>query len=766
MPEVETMSNSTLGVADSDSRPDGVGPGNFVPAGLARPPAAGVAVAVAAYLTVFFSITNIVGGTDRVVAAVVIAASVGVVLARVLRVRAAALVSAGGLLTGLSGYYVTVPESQRALLSVSGFAFDVFSMLTGLSALRLAQADVWVLAVAPVPTFLTAYLVARGRYPAAATVCAAILGFFILTGDAGTVATLAGVLGIVIAVGLDTISVPAGLATQLDTLTVIIALMLLTSATLTVVPGGAAQPWTGGTNNPSVETSVVGGEESLEVVGAVRLDPAVRFTVQSQVESNWHVSSYDRYTGDGWVRSGELTTFDTELRGPPGASRSVEQIVTAKTDIQSFPAAWAPVAVSGAGAPSAQVTARGGIEPSATIRSGESFTVRSEIPQASAAELRAAGDSYPAGLVETYTQLPETTPDSVGNVSAQVIGEADTDTAHEAALAIERYLRQSKEYSLQVQRPDGDIAGSFLTNMDAGYCVYFATTMVAMLRSQGIPSKFVTGYTAGEETENGEYVVRGQNAHAWVMVYFPDHGWVEFDPTPSSDRDDARDVRLADARQTDREDVDTEQSSPDSGDDTQAETTQESQDASDSASGSADIENPADTSPSGSGAVVSRGLRGELDRGVPEAAISQQETNRVFGIAVPDRQTVGYALLVLFGVLSGAHRVGVTSRAYQAVWLYAPRRRHDPVGDTERAFARLEFLLEQRYRPRRSTETTREYIAALQLYGVDERVLTVAAIHERALYGGGVTRAEATEAVAIVRRLLLESIPGIRRLIS
>ena len=766
MPEVETMSNSTLGVADSDSRPDGVGPGNFVPAGLARPPAAGVAVAVAAYLTVFLSITNIVGGTVRVVVAVAIAAGGGVILARVLRIRAAALVSAGGLITGLLGYYATVPESQRALVSVSGFVFDIFSMVTGLSALRLAQADVWVLVVAPVPTFLTAYLVARGRYPAAAMVCGATLGFFVLTGDAGIVATLAGVLGIVVTVGLDTISVPAGLATQLDTLAVIIALMLLTSATLTVVPGGAAQPWTGGANNPSVETTVVGGEESLEVVGAVRLDPAVRFTVQSQVESNWHVSSYDRYTGDGWVRSGELTTFDTDLPGPPGASKPVEQVVTAETDIQSFPAAWAPVAVSGAGAPSAQVTARGGIEPSATIRSGESFTVRSEIPRASAAELRAAGDSYPAGLAETYTQLPETTPDSVGTVSAEVIERADANTSYEAALAVEQYLQQSKEYSLQIQRPDGDIAGSFLTNMDAGYCVYFATTMVAMLRSQGIPTKFVTGYTAGEETEDGEYVVRGQNAHAWVMVYFPDYGWVEFDPTPSSDRDDARDVRLADARQTDREDVDTEQSSPNSGDDTQVENTQENQGARGSTSSSADIENPADTDPSASSATVDQGLRGEFNRGVSGAATGQQETNRVLGIAVPDRQTVGYALLVLFGVLTGAHRVGVTSRTSQAVWLYAPRRRHDPVADTERAFARLEFLLERRYRPRRSTETTREYIAALHLHGVDERVSTVAAIHERALYSGNVTRAEADEAVSIVRGLLLESIPGIRRLVS
>ena len=760
------MSNSSPEVVEPEDRSTGVGPGAVVPGGLAAAPAAGVALAVAAYLAVFVSVTDIVGGTTRMVVAVLIAVGAGVALARVLQARAAILASVVMLVIGFIGYYAAVPKSQRALLSVSGFAFDTFSMLTGLSVLRLVQADIWVLVVAPIPTFLAAYLTARGRYTGAVTVCAGVLGFFVLTGDAGTTATLLGVVGIAGSVGLDTISVPSGATTQLNTLTIIITLMLITSATLTLIPSGAAEPWTGGPTNPSVESSVVGSEESLEVVGAVQLDPAVRFVVQSDVESKWHVSSFDRYTGDGWVRTGDNSRYDGPLAGSTGDGREITQVVTAQTDIEAFPAAWAPVAVTGAGASTAQVSARGGIQPSATIREGESFTVTSESPQASDSELRAAGDSYPAEIETTHTQLPESTSDRVGEVTADIVETADTDNPYDTALAVERYLEETKTYSLQVQRPDGDIAGSFLTQMDAGYCVYFATTMVAMLRTQGIPAKFVTGYTSGEQVSENEYVVRGQNAHAWVMVYFPEYGWIEFDPTPATDRQEARDVRLADARQTDRIDVDTEQTNSEPQDTAGGDSSETNQQTSESEQSSGDTENPVNVSPGAPNDVINPELReGELPSG-PRGGVSGADTRQILGIPVPDRQTVGYAVLVMVGLLTGAHRSGLTSRAYRAVWLHTPRRRRDPVSDTEKAFARLEFVLERRYRPRHSTETTREYLAALESHDIDERVYTVADIYERAVYRGSVSRREANEAISLVRRLLLESIPIIRRFVA
>src|SRR5205085_10400096 len=66
------------------------------------------------------------------------------------------------------------------------------------------------------------------------------------------------------------------------------------------------------------------------------------------------------------------------------------------------------------------------------------------------------------------------------------------------------------------------------------YCEYYATAMIVMLRSLGIPSRMAAGYAPGTYDANtGSYVVRESSAHTWPEVYFPGYGWIEFEPTPS-----------------------------------------------------------------------------------------------------------------------------------------------------------------------------------------------------------------------------------------
>jgi hypothetical protein len=77
------------------------------------------------------------------------------------------------------------------------------------------------------------------------------------------------------------------------------------------------------------------------------------------------------------------------------------------------------------------------------------------------------------------------------------------------------------------------------------------------LRSQGIPARYVTGYTSGQPAGEDTYVVRGMNAHAWVEVYFPDEGWVRFDPTPAAGRTSDERRALNEARLRNVSDVDT-----------------------------------------------------------------------------------------------------------------------------------------------------------------------------------------------------------------
>jgi hypothetical protein len=79
--------------------------------------------------------------------------------------------------------------------------------------------------------------------------------------------------------------------------------------------------------------------------------------------------------------------------------------------------------------------------------------------------------------------------------------------------------------------PGTDPVNWFLSGWKSGFCNYYASSEVLLLRSLDIPARMVVGYAQGKANENGVYSVRGQDAHAWPEVYFPGIGWVEFEPT-------------------------------------------------------------------------------------------------------------------------------------------------------------------------------------------------------------------------------------------
>jgi transglutaminase-like putative cysteine protease len=91
-------------------------------------------------------------------------------------------------------------------------------------------------------------------------------------------------------------------------------------------------------------------------------------------------------------------------------------------------------------------------------------------------------------------------------------------------------------YELDVSAPRGPNAlEDFLTVRHTGHCQTYASAMALLLRSVGVPTRFVTGFLGGEIGAFGRYVlVRGNNVHAWVEAWCgPAKGWVTFDPTPS-----------------------------------------------------------------------------------------------------------------------------------------------------------------------------------------------------------------------------------------
>jgi hypothetical protein len=115
------------------------------------------------------------------------------------------------------------------------------------------------------------------------------------------------------------------------------------------------------------------------------------------------------------------------------------------------------------------------------------------------------------------------------------------ETGYDQARALETYLR-AYTYTLDLPPPpnDVDLVDHFLFSQQEGYCDYYASAMVVMARTVGIPARLAAGYAQGTyDHEGGRWVVTEQDAHSWVEIYFRGIGWIEFEPTagqPALDR--------------------------------------------------------------------------------------------------------------------------------------------------------------------------------------------------------------------------------------
>ncbi|MCR3748498.1 transglutaminase family protein [Lentzea californiensis] len=86
----------------------------------------------------------------------------------------------------------------------------------------------------------------------------------------------------------------------------------------------------------------------------------------------------------------------------------------------------------------------------------------------------------------------------------------------------------------------GDVTTDALTDFvvrgKVGYCEQFASAMAIMARVVGLPSRVAIGFTAGVMSADNSYrVISTEDAHAWVEIFFPNYGWMTFDPTPVND---------------------------------------------------------------------------------------------------------------------------------------------------------------------------------------------------------------------------------------
>jgi transglutaminase-like putative cysteine protease len=159
-------------------------------------------------------------------------------------------------------------------------------------------------------------------------------------------------------------------------------------------------------------------------------------------------------------------------------------------------------------------------EPDRTISYTATYGAR-EVPDLEAGD--AAEAARPAGSPALRAFARE----SLAGIDAGADPEA-------AARRIESILK-GWTYELDLRPRGPNAVEDFVTTRRRGHCQTFATAMALLLREEGVPTRFVTGFLGGEIGAFGRYVlVRGLNVHAWVEAWCgPKRGWVTFDPTPA-----------------------------------------------------------------------------------------------------------------------------------------------------------------------------------------------------------------------------------------
>ena len=177
------------------------------------------------------------------------------------------------------------------------------------------------------------------------------------------------------------------------------------------------------------------------------------------------------------------------------------------------------------------------------VAEGDAYAVTGLTSTASPDQLRSARADYPAWVTDRYLALPETITNRTRELARQLA--AGQSNAFDTALAVEEYVRSTIAYNEDIAPPpdNQDVVDYVLFESQEGYCEYYASAMAVLLRAEGIPSRVVGGYfPAPYDANEGGHLYREKNAHLWVEVFFPNYGWIPFEPTANREQLDYGDL--------------------------------------------------------------------------------------------------------------------------------------------------------------------------------------------------------------------------------
>lgn len=282
----------------------------------------------------------------------------------------------------------------------------------------------------------------------------------------------------------------------------------------------------------------------------------------------WRAATLDTFIADRWFEQpafvlrrdpdGPLARDQLTPDGARDERSWLEQRVEVKALVdERLVAAGTPMAVDAPSLGSVFSSPGGAVRAAGTLRPGTRYRLWSYVPDPVPTALASASRRFPVriapfltvwgrelpafgaprrdaavrALLEdpSYTDFGAYRPvyEQARRVSARA------DSPYAAVLALESWFRRrggfryEEQPSLSADRPLVHFVGSGR----AGYCQHFAGAMALMARLLGVPARVAVGFTSGRY-EDGAWTVTDHNAHAWVEVWFPGHGWVPFDPTP------------------------------------------------------------------------------------------------------------------------------------------------------------------------------------------------------------------------------------------
>ncbi len=265
-----------------------------------------------------------------------------------------------------------------------------------------------------------------------------------------------------------------------------------------------------------------------------------------------------------------------------------------------------------------------------------------------------------------YTQIDQKTAQSLRNhlrkndIETKVPSDAELWTRVAEITAL---VRSSAAYSLDAPKPPegADFAVWFLEEAEVGYCTYFATAEVMLLRACGIPARLASGYLVSIPRADTETAIRDSSAHAWAEVFDARLGWIPIEATPPDfgDGDGGVAPILPDAETPTEDTVGTTDETAQVEDTPPTETTPPETDAAPETTASPDGTDP--TSPVGSGDGDGSGI------GTPGVKLpAGMLRGIILGICI-----LAAILLLLFGAVQyRAYRLSMLRRGYRGLHLH------------------------------------------------------------------------------------------------